>query len=112
MVALKRTFIFWLSITFFLFQLLSPTAMAESLLSSASMSKEGVTFKAPQIVSTPEKNIPAAEESGGNWLWAILGVVLVGGIAAAVAGGGGDSGGGGDDDDDDGSGSGSITGSW
>ena len=31
-----------------------------------------------------------SEKGGGGWLWGILGVVIVGGIAVALAGGGGD----------------------
>ena len=50
------------------------------------------------------KDLPKGK--GGNWLWAILGVVIVAGGVAAMGGGGGGSGG---DDDDN---TGSVGGSW
>ena len=68
----------------------------------------GVTPRKPQVIASPEENIPVAEtsaseqESGGKWIWMLLGAALIGGVAAAAGGGGG--GGGGDDSDDDGNG--------
>jgi len=70
--------------------------------------KADITKNKPVIRSLPEEKIPVetvqaaqSEGGGGKWLWAILGVALVGGIAAAAGGGGGGGGGGGDDDDGD-----------
>ncbi|RLC11631.1 MAG: hypothetical protein DRI24_18510, partial [Deltaproteobacteria bacterium] len=55
--------------------------------------KADITKNKPVIKSLPEKKIPVEtvkgkESGGGKWLLALLGVVLVGGVAA-VAGGGG-----------------------
>jgi hypothetical protein len=107
MIFLRRIFIILLSTSLFLFQTLyhTPTVFA------------GVTSPEPQVVTSKEYDISdgeakGAKASGGKWLWAILGVALIGGLAAAVAGGGGDDGGGGGGGDDDGDGTGGITGSW
>ena len=57
--------------------------------------KAGVTEHKPEILSTPEEDIPTikAKKTSG-WTWVIL-LALIGGVAAAAAGGGGgDSGGG------------------
>jgi len=64
----------------------------------------------PVIKKPPEAKIAVetVEGVGGGYLYVILGVVLVGGIAAALDGGGGDGGG----DDDDGPTTGSINVSW
>jgi hypothetical protein len=73
-----------------------------------------ITQTPPEIRSSPEIKIPEAAEKkmetkiGHKWLWALLGLALVGGAAAAAGGGGG--GGGGDDGGS--SGTGSVTGSW
>jgi hypothetical protein len=42
----------------------------------------------PEILATPEEDIPVEkiEKGGVSWLWIILGVVAVGGIAAAAGG--------------------------
>ena len=44
----------------------------------------------PEVLATPEEDIPVEkiEKGGVSWLWIILGVVAVGGIAAAAGGGG------------------------
>ncbi len=75
-----------------------------------------ITKNKPVIRTLPEEKIPVetvkdvqAEGGSGKWLWAILGVALVGGIAAAAGGGGGGSGGGGSGGDDD---TGDVTVSW
>lgn len=58
----------------------------------------------PEVLSTPEKDIPLteverAEKKGfSKWVWIGLGVLAVGGAALALGGGGGGGGGGGDDD--------------
>jgi len=56
--------------------------------------KGKITEHDPKGRTTVEIDSPG--KSGGKWLWALLGVAAIGGIAA-VAGGG--SSGGGDDDD-------------
>ena len=57
--------------------------------------KGKITEHDPKGRTTVEIDSP--EKSGGKWLWALLGVAAIGGIAA-VAGGGSSEG---DDDDDD-----------
>jgi LPXTG-motif cell wall-anchored protein len=51
----------------------------------------------PESSTTVEKKLPSTG-GGRNWIWAIIGAALIGGIVAAIGGGGGS---GGDDDDDD-----------
>jgi len=75
----------------------SPVALADTLPATGG----NITVHEPQGRTSVE--IEAPQTGGGSWLWAILGVAIVGGIAAAAGGGGG--GGGGDDDDDDPTGS-------
>jgi hypothetical protein len=55
----------------------------------------GITKHKPEILSTPEEDIPTIEaKKTSSWTWLIL-LGLAGGIAAAAGGGGGgDSGGG------------------
>ena len=48
-----------------------------------------ITKHPPQILSTPEQEIPTVEEKKSKWTWVIL-VVLIAGVAAAAGGGGGD----------------------
>ena len=62
-----------------------------------------ITEHEPKSRISNLKDLPKGK--GGNWLWAILGVVVVAGGVAAMAGGGG-GGGGGDDN------TGSVGGSW
>lgn len=101
----KKITLFGLCVSFFFHQILCVSIPAEA----------GITSRKPQILSSSEENIPVVKspasekKGGGKWLWALLGVALIGGVAAA-AGGGGGGGGGGDDDDDDGNG-GPTTGS-
>ena len=42
----------------------------------------------PEVLATPEEEIPVekVEKGGVSWLWIILGLVAVGGIAAAAGG--------------------------
>ena len=88
----KNVFIVWLCVSVLFFQLLHVSATAA----------EGVTTRQPQVLSSPEEDIPVVEKAtsekkgGVKWLWALLGVAIIGGIAA-VAGGGGGGGVGGDD---------------
>jgi hypothetical protein len=78
--------------------------------------KADITKNRPVIKSMPEEKIPVEvikepEKKGGNkWLWAILGVVAVGGLAAAAGGGGGGGGGGSSDNGE--SATGDVTVSW
>ena len=46
---------------------------------------DSVTKNAPEMLATPEVDIPGAY----TWLWWVLGALAVGGIAAAAGGGGG-----------------------
>lgn len=100
----KNVFVVWLCVSILFFQLLHVSATATA----------GITTRQPQVLSSPEENIPVVEKAtsekkgGMKWLWALLGVALIGGIAAAAGGGGG--GGGGDDGGDDTTGSIVITG--
>ena len=77
--------------------------------------KAEITKHKPEILSTPEEDIPTikAKKTSG-WTWVIL-LALIGGVAAAAAAGGGDgdsgggsSGGGGSDGGD----SGDVTVTW
>jgi len=61
---------------------------------------EGITKNPPEMVATPEVNMPG----GNTWLWWVLGALVVGGAAAAAGGGGGGGGGG--------SSSGSVSVGW
>lgn len=70
-----------------------------------SFADSDITENLPQTVMTPEKKIDGG--GGGKWLWALLGIALIGGVAAAAAGGGSSSGGG-----SDGPTTGSVSGSW
>ncbi len=84
-------FIIWLCLSFLFMQIHFLPSVSEAR----------VTTREPQVLTSPEEDIPVAttaseEKGGGKWLWTILGVALVGGIIAAAGGGGG----GGDDDDD------------
>jgi hypothetical protein len=90
----KNVFIVWLCVLVLFTQVL-PVSAAE---------RTGITVREPQVLSSPEENIPVAEKApsdekgGGKWLWALLGVALIGGVAAAAGGGGG---GGGDGNGED-----------
>jgi hypothetical protein len=66
-----------------------------------------ITAHEPKTRISDLKELP--EGKGVNWLWALLGLAVVGGVAA-IAGGGGDDGGG--DDGDGGDNTGSVGGSW
>ena len=79
-------------------------ALADEL----SPAKGTVTEHEPEGTTTAE--VGTAEKSGGagKWLWALLGIVAIGGVAAAAGGGGGGGGGGGDD----GGPTGSFEASW
>lgn len=56
--------------------------------------KAGITDHKPEILSTPEEDIPTIKKKEtSSWTWVIL-LALIGGVAAAAGGGGGSSGGG------------------
>lgn len=53
---------------------------------------KGITEHSPEILSTPEEDIPVEEvtkKGMSKWVWIGLGVLLAGGAAAAGGGGGG-----------------------
>ena len=55
--------------------------------------KAEITKHKPEILSTPEEDIPTIKKKKtSTWTWVIL-LALVGGLAAAVGGGGDDGGG-------------------
>jgi hypothetical protein len=58
--------------------------------------KDTITKHSPEMLASPEMNIPAGKEGKkkNTWLWWVLGAVAVGAVAAGGGGGGG--GGGGD----------------
>jgi len=90
---LKKILVFSLCVSVFCFQLPYISATSEA----------GVTVKNPQMISSSEEEIPIADKaepsqiSGSKWLWALLGVALIGGIIAAAGGGGGGGGSSGDE---------------
>ncbi len=69
--------------------------------------KAGITKHRPQVVSTPEQDIPTVKEKKTSlWPLCLLGVVAIAGGAAAAAGGG-------DDENGNGNGTtGDITVTW
>jgi len=68
----------------------------------------------PEVLSTPEKDIPLTvvektEKKGfSKWVWIGLGVIAIGGAALALGGGGG----GGDGASDGGDGTGDVSITW
>jgi hypothetical protein len=91
MIVFKKSLILWLCVSFFFFQFPYISSTAEA----------GVTAKKPEMISSPEEDIPVVEGAEPSkkghvkLLWALLGVALIGGVAAVALGGGG---GGGEDD--------------
>ena len=101
---LKKMFILLLSVSVLFLQF--PNAAFAQFYDSAKVSSK-ITKKAPQILATPDEDIPVAKETAppkksSNLLWYVLGLGVVAGLAA---GGGGGGGGNGPD-------TGSFTGSW
>ena len=101
---LKKMFILLLSLSVLFLQF--PNAAFAKFYAMPNASTK-ITKKAPQVLATPDENIPviikeAPPKKGISKLWYILGLGVV---AVAAAGGGG--GGGGDGGD-----TGSFTGSW
>ena len=73
--------------------------------------KAGVTEHEPEIVSTPEEDMPTVKvKKSSGWSWLII-LAVIGG-AAAAAGGGGDNGGGGSGVSTDGGDTGDVTYTW
>ncbi len=109
---LKKMFILLLSVSVLFLQF--PNAAFAKYYAMPNDSTK-ITKKAPQVLSTPDEDIPVDEKAaplliyspskkgGSKLLWYILGIAVVGGAAAAGGGGGG--GGNGVD-------TGSFTGSW
>lgn len=62
-----------------------------------------VTEHEPKVRTSNLKDLPKGK--GGNWLWAMLGVVAIAGGVAAIIGGG-------DSGDTDDANTGSVGGSW
>jgi len=101
MILFKKILIFWLCISYFIFQVFCSVIPAEA----------GVTAQNPQVFSSPEEDIPLEDQTskigGKKWLWALLGAALIGGVAVVAGGaGGGDNGG------DDGGSTASYNFSW
>jgi len=69
-----------------------------------------IEYEPESSISTAKK-LPATG-GGVKWLWALLGVAVIGGVVAAAGGGGSDDGGGSNDNDDDSTATGGIGGSW
>ena len=63
------------------------------LFTQTTFASDKITPYPPETKQTPAIEEVKAEKGGVSWLWIILGVVAVGGIAAAAGGGGGSSGG-------------------
>lgn len=85
----QTIFILFLTLCVFNFLMAGPAFSQENWYAQADITKNR-----PVIKSLPEEKIPVEtvkgkEGGGGKWLWAILGVALVGGIVAAAGGGGG-----------------------
>ena len=75
-----------------------------------------ITKHSPEMRSSPEENIPVEEVSKKrtDWVWWVLGALVVGGAIAAAAAGGGGGGGGGSSNNTSSSGgnSGSVAVGW
>lgn len=71
---------------------------------------DGKTIHLPESVSTPEKDIPAkttnvaSEKDGRKWLWAVVIIAAIAGVASGAGSGGGSGG--------SGTGTGSINVNW
>jgi hypothetical protein len=99
MAGIRKILVFWVCLSFTFFQF-PCSAMAEYF----AQVKPGPTIKKPEALTSPEEEFPVAEKAGpqekggGKWLWALIGVALVGGVAAAMSGGGGGGGSGNGED--------------
>jgi len=97
MIGFKKILIIFLCLSFLFMQL--PGGAVAGYYAKAKTGT-GITAKMPEALTSPEENIPLAEddkaekEGSNTWLYLVAGVVLVGLLGALVAGGGGDSGGG------------------
>ncbi len=75
-------------------------------------SRDNITIHPPESVGTPEKDISGetttvtSEKGSKKWLWTVLGLAAIVGIAAGTGSGGGNGGG------SNGGGTGSINVSW
>ena len=101
MIGLKKLLILFLCLSF-LFMQLPGSAVAGCYAKAKTGS--GITAKPPEALTTPEEDIPLAEDDkaakkGSNkWIYIGAAVVLVGLLVGLAAGGGSDSGGGRSDD--------------
>jgi hypothetical protein len=97
MLGIRKIMILWTCISFLFLQF-----PCNSIAEYSSQAKSEKTVKKPQALTSPEEDFPVAEavtpqkKGGGKWIWALLGVALIGGVAAAASGGG--SSGGGEED--------------
>ncbi len=104
----KKTFIVFLLLTTLNFYIPGIAMSVEIILSS----RDNITTHLPESVSTPEKDISGetttvvSEKGGKKWLWAVVSLAAIVGIAAGAGSGGGDGGG------SNGGGTGSINVSW
>jgi hypothetical protein len=104
MVLIKRIFLLFLA--FLVFNMYIPKVFFEQ--GSICYAKATLTEHPLEVRSSADKRIPVGKKEakkGKSWLWALLGVVAIGG-AVAAAGGSSSSGGGGGDN------TGSVGGSW
>ena len=85
------------------------TGISEELILST---RDNITTHLPESVGTPEKDISGetaivtSEKGGKKWLWAVVSIAAIVGIAAGAGSGGGNGGG------SNGGGTGSINVSW
>ena len=63
------------------------------LFTQTTFASDKITPYPPETKQTPAIEEVKGEKGGVSWLWIILGIAAVGGIAAAAGGGGGSSGG-------------------
>ena len=110
MIGLKKLLILFLCLSF-LFMQLPGSALAGYY--AKAKTDAGITAKPPEALTTPEEDIPLAEEEEAEkkgvskWVYIGAAIVLVGVLAGAAMGGGG--GGGSDSDGDD---TGAVAVSW
>ena len=71
------------------------------------LAKADITKHPPEILTTPEEDIPVKVIKKRRWPWVVLGLLVLGGAAAAFVGGGD-----GDDDGGGGGDTGDVTVSW
>ena len=104
----KKTLI-WLLLLTTLNIYIPGIAISEEIILST---RDNITTHLPESVGTPEKDISgetttiASEKGGKKWIWAVVSIAAIVGIAAGAGSGGGNGGG------SNGGGTGSINVSW